>query len=184
MSTRTKSLLVAAVVLLIVVSGATGWLLRGNGDITNAAAKSDVPVGVPTIVSQGELSEMARHHYPFYAAGNRPGTKMEVTVTKKSAVFVRYLPDDVDAGDKGEYLTVSTYQAIDGYDALKGADKDAADVTESKNGAIIAVFKERPLSTYFSFKNAGFQVEVFSPKSGESKKLTDGGDIKLVGGGS
>lgn len=185
MRASSKIVLGIAIALLVIVAGVGGWLLRGSGDDSSATTTpvaSGVKVGVPTIVSAAELEKIAADHYPVYWAGERPGTKIEVTLTSKDAVFVRYLPKSSNAGEKKQYLTVGTYGDIDGYGALTAAKKKIAHVVTGQNGAVIAVFKNRPTSTYFSFKNAGFQVEVFSPKRGESEKLTDDGTIKLVGG--
>jgi hypothetical protein len=174
------------IVVLLVLAGVGGWLLHGSSDNGNAATASDhaqdIKVGVPTIVTASQLEEFAGDHAPVYWAGARSGTKLELTQTSKDAIFVRYLPDTATAGDTSKYLTVGTYDDVDGYSALTAAKSDVADVVHGQNGAIIAVFKKRPLSTYFSFKNAGFQVEVFSPEHGQSKKLTDDGSITLVGG--
>lgn len=186
MRTHSKIVLGIAIALLVIVAGVGGWLLRGSDGgsaaTTTTPVASGVKVGVPTIVSTTELEKIAADHYPVYWAGERPGTKIEVTLTSKDAVFVRYLPKSADAGEKKQYLTIGTYGDIDGYAALTAAKKKVAHVVTGQNGAVIAVFKSRPTSTYFSFENAGFQVEVFSPKRGESKKLTDDGTIKLVGG--
>lgn len=185
MRTSSKVVLGIAIALLVAVAGVGGWLLHGSNDESSATAPpvtSGIKVGVPTIVSASALEKIAADHYPVYWAGERPGTKLEVTLTSKDAVFVRYLPKSAEAGVQKRYLTIGTYGDIDGYAALTAAKRKIADVVRGQNGAVIAVFKNRPRSTYFSFKNAGFQVEVFSPNGGESKKLTDDGSIKLVGG--
>jgi hypothetical protein len=176
----------AAIAVLLVLAGVGGWLLHGSSDTGNAATAGDpaqdLKVGVPTIVTPAQLEQFAGDHAPVYWAGTRPGTKLELTQTSHDAIFVRYLPDKAAAGDTSKYLTVGTYGDVDGYSALSAATSKVADVVHGQNGAIIAVFKKRPLSTYFSFKNAGFQVEVFSPEHGQSKTLTDDGSITLVGG--
>lgn len=178
------------VVVLLVAAGFVGWFLHdgtgGDGDVaaSSASASDEIKVGVPTIVSPDELEDYAKHHQPLYWAGERPDTKIELTRTDHNGTFVRYLPKDAKAGDEKQYLTVGTYDAFEGYEGLAGAKKGVADVEHGKQGAVITVFKKKPLSTYFSFKNAAFQVEVFSPTKGESKKLTDNGTVTLVGAGS
>lgn len=193
MGGRQKAVLWVAIALLVAAGGVGGWLLRGStensevsdsgtGGMHAAAVTGGIEVGVPTIVTAAQLEQFASDHYPMYWARERPDTQIELTVTSKDAVFVRYLPKDAKAGDQQQYLTVATYGDIDGYTALTAAKKDVATVVQGQNRAVIAVFKSRPNSTYFSFKNAGFQVEVFSPKKGESERLTDDGSITLVGG--
>lgn len=185
MGAKSRVVLGSLIALLVVAAGAGGWLLRGNDDESSAASSDagySIKVGVPTILSPSELKSFAGDHAPVYWAGERPDTKLEVTLTSKNAIFVRYLPDDEKAGSSKQYLTVGTYDSIDGYAALSAARKNVATVAQAQQGAVIAVFKNRPLSTYFSFRNGGFQVEVFSPRPGESKQLTDDGTITLVGG--
>lgn len=185
MRTNSKAIVGVLVAVVIVIAGIGGWLLRDPGGSTSSASTpEDIKPGVPTIVSPDQLRDFMGSHAPVYWAGQRPDTELEVTLTGKNAVFVRYLPASAPAGDTHQYLTVATYHAIDGFGALSGAQKDLADVSDAQSGAVIAVFKNRPLSTYFSFRNAGFQVEVFSPQAGESKQLTDDGAVKLVGGTS
>lgn len=177
----------AALVLLVVVAVGS-WSIRGaqandaEEAAASAAAAERIEVGVPTVVSPDALEEFSATHSPLYWAGEIPDTKIELTLTATSGTFVRYIPTDAEAGNSDKYLTVATYEAISGYEGLKTADKKIATVENSKSGAVITVFDDRPLSTYFSFQNAAFQVEVFSPKKGESKKLTDDGSIGLVGG--
>lgn len=186
MGAKSRVVLGILVALLVVAAGAGGWLLRGTDDESSSAASSDagysIKVGVPTILSPSQLKSFAGDHAPVYWAGERPDTKLEVTLTSKNAIFVRYLPEDEKAGSSKKYLTIGSYDSIDGYAALTAAKRNVATVAQAQQGAVIAVFKNRPLSTYFSFKNGGFQVEVFSPRAGESKRLTDDGTITLVGG--
>jgi len=184
---RVKALIGGLIVLLVVAAGFGGWLLRGSGDSAAESASSSVTggavkVGVPTIVSTKDLESYAASHAPLYWAGPQSGARIELTQTARNGTFVRYLPKGAKAGDSKQYLTVATYDSVNGYNSLEGASKKVASVEHSKSGAVIAVFKKRPLSTYFSFKDATFQVEVYSPEEGESKKLTDDGVVTLVDG--
>jgi len=184
MRTRNKVALGSIVTILIVAGGVAGWLLRGPGtaDPGPAVTAEAIRVGVPTIVSPAVLAAFAGNHYPVYWAGDRPHTTLELTLTSGNAVFVRYLPAHAQVGDHQRYLTVATYDnAVNSYAALAGAKRNVAHVTHGRLGAVIAEFKRDPLSTYFSFKGDGFQVEVFSPDPGVSRHLTDIGAIKLVG---
>ncbi|NHA01420.1 hypothetical protein G5V59_20580 [Nocardioides sp. W3-2-3] len=63
-------------VVLLVAAGFGGWLLRG-GDDEKSAAKDEIRVGVPVIVSPAELKEFAGDHEQVYWAGERPGTHIE-----------------------------------------------------------------------------------------------------------
>lgn len=191
MDAKRKILMGAGIGALVIVAGADGWLLRGSdnaGATTDPGAAATAPagpqVGVPVVVTPGELKAFAARHYPLYWAGRRPNTKIELTRTTKDITYVRYLPDRARAGAPGDYLTVGTYQGVDGYTPLSAATTSTAQVTHARSGAVIVAYDARPLSTYFSFENAGFQVEVHSPERGQSERLTDDGSIRPVGGAS
>ena len=181
MRTSSKVVVGVGVVLLLLLGGAAGYLLRGDDGTDPAKAADEIKVGIPTIVTPAELKEFAGDHDQVYWAGERPDTRIELTLTARNGIFVRYLPDGVDAGDAGQYLTVATYSAVQGYENLVGAKKSAAKVTRTKSGAVIAVFKKEPLSTYFAFPDGAFQIEVYSPVKGESEKLTSDGTVALLG---
>lgn len=169
------------VVVLLLAVGIGGWLLGRDGDDDSARPKDEIRVGVPVIVSADELKEFAGDHGQVYWAGERPGTHIELTLTARNAIFVRYLPEKVKAGAETKYLTVGTYSDVEGYQNLAGAKKSAADVTRTQSGAIVAVFKKEPLSTYFAFPDGAFQIEVYSPTKGESAKLVFDGTVALLG---
>lgn len=176
-----KVIIGIGVVVLLVAAGIGGYLLGGDGDADETTAKDEIRVGVPVIVSVAELEQFAGDHEQVYWAGERPGTHIELTLTARNGIFVRYLPVDVKAGAKGEYLTVATYSAVEGYRNLASAKKSAADVTRTQSGAVVAVFKKQPLSTYFAFPDGAFQIEVYSPVKGESEKLVSDGTVALLG---
>src|SRR5262245_44013212 len=112
---RSRLIFGLGISLLIVAAAFGGWVLRGSSDQSAAASEADVKAGVATIVTPSQLEEFATNHAPLYWAGERAGTKLELTLTTKDAIFVRYLPEDAHAGDTGQYLTVGTYGDIDGY---------------------------------------------------------------------
>lgn len=174
--------------LLALVLWFTGVLKSGGTSGTSSrtsvsAPAGDIPVGVPTVVSLKQLQELAASRGPIYWAGQRKNTKLEVTVTTKGAIFVRYLPQSASAGTKSRYLSIGTYQDGVGYTALTSASAKRANVVRAKTGAVIATFKKQPMSTYFSFPHAAFQVEVYSPTKGQSRRMTDNGQIQLVSAG-
>ena len=182
-----KAIIGTGAAVVVAGAGVGGWALGhrdDNSSSSGSTSASTIQVGVPTIVSAQQLQQYAATHAPFYWAGVRPNTQIELTVTARNATFVRYLPEGAKAGTPTKYLTVSTYDSIDGYDALTSAKKKIASVQRAKSGAVVDVFKATPLSTYFSFPNATFEVEVFSPTAGESKSLTDDGQVGMLGSSS
>lgn len=180
-SRRRRWALVALAVLLLAGIAAFGYVLWQRGGSGNSVA--GVPglrPGVPRIVSLSQLKSFAAEEGPIYWAGPRAGSEYEVTVTTDGSTFVRYLPHGVAAGSRRDFLTVGTYSAIDGYNALVTAKMRDADVNVGRSGAVIATFHSAPDSTYFSFPRASFEVEVFSPVAGQSRRMTESGQIRLV----
>lgn len=185
MRTSVKVLLAALAALVLTAGvGFTSWTMatsRAESAAATQTANLEVEVGAPTIVTSQQMADFSFSHYPMYWLGEQPDTQLELTLTSNGSVFVRYLPQDVDAGDDGEFLTVATYRAMNGYEGLMAADAEIAAVEQAQSGAVVVVFNDRPLSTYFSFENAAFQVEVFSPDEGRAKQLTDDGVVVLAG---
>lgn len=186
-SKNTTRILVGVLLLLLLAGvGVGGWLIGRDDDDhktmkdASVAGVIGLKPGVPKLVTIDELKDLGAEQGPIYWAGPRKGTKLEVTVTTQGGTYVRYLPEDAEVGTKDLYLTIGTYDSINGYNALAAAKKKDADVEVSKSGAVIATFKSAPKSTYFSFPEATFQVEVFSPKDKEARELTESGAIGLV----
>lgn len=180
---RSRSKLVAgvvAVLLLIAAAGVGGWLLGRHHGAGNTTVAGGLKPGVPKILTAAQVRQLGAEDGPLYWVGERPGTKLEVTLTSRGGTYIRYLPDDAEVGTKQPYLTIGTYDAIDGYSGLAAAKKSDAEVVQGSNGAVIATFKSTPNSTYFAFPNGSFQVEVFSPNAGEARDLTDKGTVRLV----
>lgn len=178
---RRRRLLAALALLVLAAIAVFGYLLWVRDDHDNTlAGVIGLRAGVPTIVSLSQLESVAAEKGPIYWAGPRPGSQYEITVGTDADAFVRYLPKGVSAGSTHDYLTIGTYTSIDGYDALAAAKMRGAAVQTSPTGALIVTFRSAPDSTYFAFPRSAFQVEVFSPVAGQSRHLTDAGDITLV----
>ena len=131
-------------------------------------------------MAKGERSHL------FYIGDKQPFKNFELKLdvmtsgSSNGGIYIRYLPEGVEAGSEDLFLTVGTYDLLEGYDALTSASKSKADVVVSESGAAIATFKAAPLSTYFAFPDGTFQVEVFSPKKREARDLTESGAIGLI----
>lgn len=181
----------AAIAALLVLIGAGGWMavdkLMNNGgnpggqqQVSQTGNRTSDGDGKEVIMSEDQLRTLATTHAPLYWAGPRDGTQYGVTVTSHNGVFIRYIPTGDAAGSTKEYLSVATYYALNGYNALASAKKDSADAAKSDTGALIATFKDKPNHTYFSFPNAAFQVEVFSPDGNQARSMVDNGEIRLL----
>lgn len=170
-------LAVVAVVVLALGLGALGGYVAalaapGNRAVDQLSGFRD---SKPHIVSATTLSQLAPVIGTSYWAGQRPDTEIALTVTQ-AAIYVRYLPASAAPDSKKPVLTVATYRDLDGYGALTSQ----AAAVKARSGAIIAATASDPLSTYFAFPNSTFEVEVYSPMSGESRKLVNDGSVTPV----
>ena len=168
---------IAALALLAAGAGA-GYAISANTNPTPSEWITEVADGEAHIVTSADLHRLAPLLGTVYWAGERDDMKFELTVMP-AAITIRYLPVATDAGSGDEALTVATYRDTAGYDSLQNLDEGVA-VSEATSGAIIAVPDANPLSTYFAFPGAAFQVEVFSPEAGESYELVSDGEIAPI----
>jgi hypothetical protein len=111
-------------------------------------------------------------------------TKLELSVEDDGSAFVRYLPGGVEAGDpRPRFLVVGSYPIRDATAALRRtAEKEGVDVADGPEGAVLVVRPSAPRSVYLAYPGAGVEVEVFSPRKGEARKLVASGAIEAVGG--
>lgn len=148
------------------------------------------PIGGGTPIATGKalglkllaLRSTARR-VPFYWAGARANTTYELTRTPEGRVFVRYLTDGAQAGDRrAEFLTIGTYPEADAIAALTVvARKKGVEVIELADKGIGVLDPKRPTSVYLAFPGVPYQVEVFSPKPGEARALVEQGKISRAG---
>jgi hypothetical protein len=169
--------LLAAVLAAVLIGLIVGFLVAPKDGANDQPALP--PIGQPTIVSGKRLSEIAQYVGPVYWNGVDSHTDYEVTLSPGGTTYVRYVPKGTPAGSKQEYLTVATYHSAHDISSLLTGDASAKR-TDAAGGAIIVTTDRAPLSAYFSFPKANFQVEVFSPRSGEAKKLVESGHVALV----
>ncbi|MCL2453918.1 MAG: hypothetical protein FWD18_01255 [Micrococcales bacterium] len=182
MALRLGRIVVIGLGAVVAVSAATSWgvatlTTRTDGDTgASAQERPGLTLGVPTILSAKELTDLGASVDPLYWLGERDGTQLEVTVVYDDTVFVRYLPQGVRAGASEEYLTVATYRVSAGHEGLREAiENEEAELLETRTGAVAATFSSHPASTYLTFPGAAFQVEVFSPTAGEARRLVENG---------
>ena len=162
------------------------WLVVGNdddGDQDQPAATVTGEETPPRAATREELVALSRSlGYPVYWAGPQPGRTYELTRTRSGRVYIRYLPREVEVGNRRpRFLTVGTYPQANGYTALRAAARrESVRSTRASGGAFIVFDRRRPRSAYFSFPNASFQVEVFHPTPRRARALTLSGRIRPV----
>ncbi len=172
---------IAAVAALAIAALAWAYVSGFFGGKARAA-ELNLTMGQPTFVSESELKTYGDSHAPVYWAGPMDDVNYEITQASTGSTFIRYVPKSEPAGTSKETLTVATYPEQQGYKRLQDAATEqnmGSQITNS--GALVVVNPNAPLSTYFSFPDASFQVEVFSPTPDESKQKVLDGNIRLLG---
>ena len=120
--------------------------------------------------------------HPIYWAGAEPNDTYELTRTRDGSVFIRYLPPDVQVGDRRpNYLTIGTYPQKGALKILKAtAAKNQVATISVDNGGLAFVDKKHPTSVYVAYPSVDFQIEVYDPSSGRARQLVTSGQIAPV----
>jgi hypothetical protein len=137
------------------------------------------PVG-PVVLSAAQLERFAAGAgRPIYWAGPRSGYVYELTRTRSGRVYVRYLPQGFVAGDtRPDFLTVATYPTSGAYENLRRAGTtDGASGTAIDGGGIAVSLWHSATNVYLAYAHTDYQVEVFNPVPGHSRKLLLNGAI-------
>jgi hypothetical protein len=176
------ALIALAALVLAGIALAKTSAIAQPGASASAVPSATSSIGVPRIVSEKELRAFGVKNGPIYWAGTQSNMQYELTQTANGSVFIRYLPAGASAGDvQRNFLSVATYPIVDGYAQLvQASTAKNATADETQSGALVVTYSSASNSTYFSFPASNFQVEVFSPAAGESKKLVDAGTIEVL----
>lgn len=172
---RIGAVLAAALAIAFVV-----WLVVGrDGDDDTSATEA---TNARAVTRADLLALAGTLEHPVYWAGRLADHTYELTRTASGRVYVRYLPEGVEVGDRRpRYLTVGTYPQADAYRAVREAAKRPETVSRrASGGALIVYDRRRPQSVYFTFPGARFQVEVFDPDAERARDLTYSGRIEPV----
>jgi hypothetical protein len=109
---------------------------------------------------------------PIYWAGAKQSVTYELTRSPEGRIYVRYLPRGVAIGSSKPYLTVGTYPVRSAFQATKKAARAAGTIPVSAGGGAVAMFtRKHPTNVYVAYPGVDFQVEVYSPKPGEARRL-------------
>jgi hypothetical protein len=175
---RSRTLLLAGAVTVGCAS-VSGALALASLDRRGAPAL-ELQKGVPIAASAAELRS-AGGAGDVYWAGSVPSRQMELTKTERGT-FVRYLPADVDLGDRRAlYLTVATYPMPRAFAVATDAAKKPGVVKRAAPGGAIAVWqKKRPTSIYLARAGSDRLVEVFDPDPRRARSLILSGRVVPV----
>lgn len=181
---------VGAIIALLVVAAIVIWAVVassgcGGSDDTSAQPQEKQPTGaVQVALSAAGLGELVRAAgQPIYWVGPRPKTMYEVQQKADGSALVRYLPEGVEAGDPGTYLTVATYPMADAYATTDAAAALQGSVRIPVEGATAFYSENGANSAYVAFPDSPHQIEVWDPTPGTARKLVAEGAVRAVKSG-
>jgi hypothetical protein len=170
---------IAALVAVAAAAFFIVWLvLRDDGKTSSRTA-----TGAAGTASQAQLEDLADStNHPVYWAGPRNDVSYELTKTNDGRIFIRYLPPGVKAGDpRASFLAIGTYPRTNAFrDLQRAARRQGAVSVKIENGGLLVFNEGRPTNVYFSYPNATYQVEVFSPSARTARSLVLTGKIKPI----
>ena len=172
--------LIVAVAAYLLIDGGSGSDDSGSGPPPAAASVKTAPA----VVDSGDLRALsAELGHPLYWAGPRPGTELELSREGNGDIYVRYLTGGAQAGDpRPNFLTVGTYPVPDAAGAVRRAASQAgSEPLDVAHGGTGFVDPDSPGSVYMAYPGADYQIEVFTPASGEALRLVEAGKIVPVG---
>lgn len=170
-SWRTAIVALAALAVALLV-----WLVfvRDDGD---ADAE-----GGPQIVEAGEISARAAElGRPIYWAGERDGARYELSESQSGRVYVRYLDEDAEPGERStKFLTIGTYPSKNAVAALRKAanGQPDAELARGDDGATVLINPKTPGSVHIAYPDSDWQIEVYSPDIEEGLRLVKEGEVK------
>jgi len=156
---RTQPLRIIVLGGLVVAVALIAYLLLSGGD-----GDEVVEPGQPQVVSADELREFADGvDHEVYWVGERPNTSLELTETEDGDIYVRYLPEGVEAEDpRGEFLTIGSYPVSDGIASVNNIGAQLGGVRQTlEGGRVMATKAAGPTSVYFADPDSQLQVEVY-----------------------
>jgi hypothetical protein len=177
---------VSAVVIFAVI---IGWVVYDqvapkssqSQSTTITLPESVTPFGPAIVNAQTIQAEVKNVGHVIYWAGAPVRQNLELTVLKNGTTYVRYLPQNVAAGIKKQYLTVVTFPDVNGYANVHSSAKRPGTISAADTGgAFVVASSKQSTNAYFAFKNYPIQVEVFTPTPGAAWELIQTGKISLV----
>lgn len=165
-----------AVLALGLAAFLVGWLIFGGNDDSSSASGASAK-------SESELRDFAASSsVPMYWAGPREGQTYELTRTSDGRVYVRYLPEGVEAGDpRPQFLTVGTYPRPGAWAELRRAGRKPGAVSKDlPNDGLMVYSRSKPTSVYIGYAGGRFQVEVYAPSAGSARDLVLAGQVVPV----
>jgi hypothetical protein len=166
------------VIALALAAAAIAWLIVKDDDDDGGPATTGPEAATPQDLR--EFSDTA--DIPVYWAGPRPGFTYELTETAEGNIYVRYLPKDVEVGDRRpRFTTIGTYPDPNAYSTLRMVAADEGRrVRRIPGGGIVVPSAENPKSVYLAFRGQDYQVEVYDPQPKRALSLATSGRVSPV----
>jgi hypothetical protein len=153
-----------------------GWWLIARDNGSSHAAK-------PVAASVGDLRALPSSvGHVVYWAGPKASVTYELTRASRGYVYVRYLPQGVEIGDKRpQFLTVGTYPQPDAFASVQKAAKKKDEIVRNiGNGGLAVASPQRPQSIYFAYPGSDLLVEVYNPSSDQAFRAVVSGQVKPI----
>jgi hypothetical protein len=168
------ALLVAVLVLI---------LLPGCGDSKDDSNTQPGSNGAEIVSASSLRTALAGEATPIYWAGERRGTKLELSQPSRGRTYVRYLTGDAEAGDRrANFLTVSTYAQPNAVAALRRQGKRSGGTVRLAPGNATVYFdRTDPGSVYLAYPGVPVEIEVYDPSFKRALQLVNSGQIVAVG---
>jgi hypothetical protein len=166
-----------ALIALGLTAFVVGWVVMNRGDDSAPTASG------ARAASEADLRSFAASaSHPVYWAGPKDGFTYELTRTTDGRVYVRYLPQGTNVGDRrAQFLTIGTYPRSGAFAELERAARAKGAISLKLERGGLAVFSDaRPTSVYFGYPDARYQVEVFHPSANEARRLALSGQVVPV----
>lgn len=165
-----------AVLSVALIAAVAVWITRDD-------SSSPAP-GEPEAVSTSELSDFAAEQdTPVYWLGERGDDSYELTDSASGRVYIRYLPEGIDAGDeRANFVTVATYPSSNGVAELRKAAREepGAKLGKTDDGAVLLIDPTSPNNAHLAYRGANLQIEIYSPVPGEALRLAARGAVRPV----
>jgi hypothetical protein len=182
-----SGVLIAGIVAIVVFAavGAFVWAR----DSSNSTRSSTPTKGVTVPGVNAEIVSLARLRAlalaggrAIYWAGPQPGAKLEYTQKTNGITYVRYLTGSAKAGAPGaNYIVIATYLQPNAYTRVKRtAERQHLFVAQLRNSAIAVTRPDRPQNINVVYPGRPYQVEVYTPKPAETRRLVFGDAIQAV----
>jgi hypothetical protein len=178
---------IGAVIAVVAVAAFLVWYfaIRDTGTSTNqpaTATNGQHSVG-PVEESPNGLKHLSKTlHTTIYWAGKQPNTKIEFTRNTLGHAYVRYLPPNIDIGDRNKgYLTIATFPFNNAYSALQTVSKKPGAVVKSApDNGLVVTNENAPTFVYIAYPHKDEQIEVYDPNPDHALAVATSGEVQPV----